>query len=173
MRPTQPRRVSDYAKRAALFPFESRPVRAFRANLPALDLFPAALWAQITNRRIRKVSTNHLSGCDPMGYRPLQEAVADYVGASRGVRCVPEQVAIVSGVQEALDLAARIFLNPGDRVCMENPGYVGAAFVFQAVGAKLSFVGLDDEGMQLDGPALRGARWYTLHQATSFRWASV
>ncbi len=158
VRPTQPRRVSDYAKRATLFPFESRPVRAFRANLPALDLFPTALWAQITNRRIRKVSTNHLSGCDPMGYRPLREAVADYVGASRGVRCVPEQVAIVSGVQEALDLAARIFLNPGDRVCMENPGYVGAAFVFQAVGAKLSFVGLDDEGMQLDGPALRGAR---------------
>jgi GntR family transcriptional regulator / MocR family aminotransferase len=153
-----PRRVSDYAKRASLFPFESRPVRAFRANLPALDLFPAALWAQITNRRVRKVSTNLLSGCDPMGYRPLRVAVADYLGTSRGVRCVPGQIAIVSGVQEALDLAARLLLNPGDRVCMENPGYVGAGLVFQALGAKLSFMSLDNEGMELHTPALRGAR---------------
>jgi GntR family transcriptional regulator/MocR family aminotransferase len=149
------RRVSDFAKRASLFPFESRPVRAFRANLPALDLFPADLWAQITNRRMRKVSTNLLSGCDPMGYHPLRVAVADYLGTSRGVRCVPGQIGIVSGVQEALDLAARLLLNPGDRVCMENPGYVGAGFVFQALGAKLSFMSLDNEGMELHTPALR------------------
>jgi GntR family transcriptional regulator/MocR family aminotransferase len=158
VKPRPRRRVSEYAKRIRLFGFESRPVRAFRANLPALDLFPTELWAQITNRRMRKVSTNLLSGCDPMGYRPLREAVADYLGASRGVRCVAQQIAIVSGVQEALDLAARLFLNPGDRVCMENPGYVGAGFVFQALGAKLSFISLDDEGMQLKAPALRGAR---------------
>jgi GntR family transcriptional regulator / MocR family aminotransferase len=158
IKPGPRRRVSEYAKRIRLFSFESRPVRAFRANLPALDLFPTTLWAQITNRRLRKVSTNLLSGCDPMGYRPLREAVASYLGTSRGVHCVPEQIAIVSGVQEALDLAARLLLNPGDRVCMENPGYVGAGFVFQAMGAKLSFMSLDDEGIELHAPAIRGAR---------------
>ena len=67
-----------------------------------------------------------LLGCDLLGYRPLREAIADYLRTSRGVRCSFEQVAIVSGVQEALDLVARLFLNPGDRLCMENPGYVGA-----------------------------------------------
>lgn len=79
-------------------------------------------------------------GCDPLGYLPLRQALAEYLIASRGVKCGPEQVAIVSGVQEALDLVARLFLNPGDRVCMETPGYSGAALVFQAFGAKISGV---------------------------------
>jgi GntR family transcriptional regulator/MocR family aminotransferase len=71
---------------------------------------------------------------------------------------VPEQVAIVSGVQEALDLVARLFLNPGDRVCMEDPGYPGAAIVFEAVGAKISAARVDEEGMEMRDASLRGAR---------------
>lgn len=165
----QLRRVSDYGRRVNPFPvFEIRPSRAFRANLPALDLFPTTLWAQITARRLRRVSTNLLLGCGPMGYRPLRDAVADYLGTSRGVKCVPEQVAIVSGVQEALDLVARLFLNPGDRVCMENPGYIGAAIVFEAVGAKISAACLDDEGMELREPSLRGARLVYVTPAHQF-----
>jgi GntR family transcriptional regulator/MocR family aminotransferase len=97
-------------------------------------------------------------GCDPLGYRPLREAVADYVITSRGVRCVPEQIAIVSGVQEALDLSARLFLNPGDRVCMEDRGYIGAAMVFESAGAKISAMAVDHEGMELRALGLRGAR---------------
>jgi GntR family transcriptional regulator / MocR family aminotransferase len=155
----KPRRVSDFSRRVNYFPgFAIRRTRAFRANLPALDLFPASLWAQVAARRLRRMSTNLLLGCDPIGYRPLREVVADYLIASRGVKCVPEQVVIVSGVQEALDLAARIVLNPGDRVCMENPGYIGAAMVFEAVGAKISMVGFDDEGIKLQGRSLRGSR---------------
>ncbi|HMJ22585.1 MAG TPA: PLP-dependent aminotransferase family protein, partial [Terriglobales bacterium] len=114
--------------------------------------------AQVAARRLRRVSRNLLLGCDPLGYLPLRRAVADYLSTSRGVRCDPEQVAIVSGVQEALDLAARIFLNPGDRVCMENPGYVGAASAFDAVGARVSAAPLDGEGMELREASLRGAR---------------
>jgi hypothetical protein len=88
----------------------------------------------------------------------LRQAVATYLSTSRGVKCVPEQVAIVSGVQEALDLVARLFLNPGDRVCVENPGYPGAATVFKAVGAKISAIGVDDEGMQLREASLEGVQ---------------
>jgi hypothetical protein len=65
-------------------------------------------------------------------------------------------VAIVSGVQEALDLVARLYLN--DRVCMENPGYVGAAIVFEAVGAKISAARLDDDSIELQEERLRGSR---------------
>ncbi len=165
----QRRSVSDYGKRVTLFSgLETRPTRAFRTDLPALNLFPTELWAQITARRLRRVSTNLLLGCDSLGYRPLREAVADYLSTSRGVKCVPEQVAIVSGVQEALDLVARLFLNPSDRVCMENPGYPGATIAFEAVGAKISAARVDDEGMQLRDASLRGARLIYVTPAHQF-----
>jgi GntR family transcriptional regulator/MocR family aminotransferase len=93
-----------------------------------------------------------------MGYRPLREAVASYLTTSRGVHCVPEQVAIVSGVQESLDLVARVLLNPGDRVCMEDPGYPGAAAAFKAAAAKVSLAPTDDDGMTLHRQALSGTR---------------
>ena len=153
------RRLSDYARRVKLFPnFEIRPSRAFRANMPALDLFPTTLWAQVAARRLRRVSANLLLGCGPMGYPPLRDAVASYLSTSRGVKCVADQVMIVSGVQEALDLAARLLLNPGDRVCMENPGYPGAAIAFKAAGAKVSAISVDDEGMRMHHQRMRGAR---------------
>ncbi|MGA7221609.1 MAG: PLP-dependent aminotransferase family protein [Candidatus Acidiferrales bacterium] len=155
----QRRRMADYGRRVDLFTgFQIRRSRAFRANLPALDLFPTYLWAPLTARRWRRATANLLLGCDPLGFRPLREAVADYLSASRGVKCVAEQVAIVSGVQEALDLVARLFLNPGDRVCMEDPGYPGAAIAFEAVGAKISAARVDDEGMELRDSVLRRAR---------------
>jgi GntR family transcriptional regulator/MocR family aminotransferase len=153
------RSVSDYGKRVVLFPsYEIRPSRAFRANVPALDLFPTTLWAQLTARRLRRASRLLLLGCDPMGYGPLRDAVANYLSTSRGVKCGPEQIAIVSGVQEALDLTARLLLNPGDGVCMENPGFIGARMAFEAFGAKVRAVDLDDEGMKLRGQNLRDAR---------------
>ncbi|MGB6688564.1 MAG: PLP-dependent aminotransferase family protein [Terracidiphilus sp.] len=155
----QRRAISEFASRATPFPnFENRPSRAFRANLPALDLFPTSLWAQVASRRLRRVSTNLLLGCGAMGYLPLRKAIAGYLTTSRGVKCSAEQVAIVSGVQEALDLTARIFLNPGDRACMENPGYIGAAFVFRAAGARVVPIGVDEEGMLIRAASLRGAR---------------
>jgi GntR family transcriptional regulator / MocR family aminotransferase len=164
-----PRRLSAYGRRVRPFP-EPRivPVRAFRTDLPALDLFPTTLWAQVASRRLRRASANLLLGCGPMGYPPLQEAVAGYLTASRGARCIPGQVAIVSGVQEALDLAARLLLDPGDRVAIEDPGYLGADLVFAALGATIVPVGLDDEGMTVGESALAGARLVYVTPAHQF-----
>ncbi len=168
--PRRPRRrLSDQGRRVTAFSvLENRPSRAFRPNLPALDLFPTTLWAQVAARRLRRASANSLLGCAPMGYGPLQEAVSAYLSTSRGVKCVPEQVAIVSGVQEALDLVARLFLGPGDRVCMEDPGYTGAALVFEAVGARISTAPVDDEGIRLSESSLRGARLVYVTPAHQF-----
>jgi GntR family transcriptional regulator/MocR family aminotransferase len=167
--PSPRRRFSRQARRLTSFsPLESRPSRAFRPNLPALDLFPTALWAQITTRRWRRASTGLLLGCGPTGYRPLQEAVAGYLNASRGVRCRPEQVTIVSGVQEALDLVARLFLDPGDRVAVEEPGYPGAALIFEALGARVAAVPVDDEGLMASPRALQGARLVYVTPAHQF-----
>jgi GntR family transcriptional regulator / MocR family aminotransferase len=121
VRHKQHRKLSDYARRVKLFPnFEIRPSRAFRTNMPALDLFPTTLWAQVAARRLRRISASLLLGCGPMGYPPLRDAVASYLSTSRGVKCVADQVVIVSGVQEAIDIAVRLFVNPGDRVYMEH-----------------------------------------------------
>jgi GntR family transcriptional regulator/MocR family aminotransferase len=125
-------------------------MRAFRANQPALNLFPTALWAQIAARRLRRVSTGMLSGGEALGYRPLREAVTHYLNTSRGVKCSAEQVLILSGAQEALDRTARVLVNPGEPVWMEEPGYPGAALVFQALGAKVRPVPVDDEGLNFE-----------------------
>jgi GntR family transcriptional regulator/MocR family aminotransferase len=151
--------LSDFARRTALFPgFASGPTRAFRTHLPALDLFPTTLWAQLAGRRLRRATTSLLIGSEPLGYPPLQRAVADYLVASRGVKCVPEQVTIVSGTQEALDLAAHLFLNPGDRVCVENPGYSGATRAFRALGAKVVSIEVDEEGATIPPAQLGDVR---------------
>lgn len=152
-----PRHLSDYARRLTPFPaLEPRCTRAFRVNVPAIDLFPVALWAQVTARRLRRASTKLLLGCDTVGYPPLREAVAHYLTSSRGVRCTAGQVVIVSGAQESFDLVARLFLNPADRVCMEEPGYFGARVSFETVGAKVVPVPVDTEGMLV--PSVRTAR---------------
>lgn len=123
--------------------------RAFRAGQPALDAFPADLWAQVATRRLRRVSTNLLAGGEALGYRPLRDAVAEYLSTSRGVNCSAEQVLIISGVQEALDRAAHLLLDPGDTVWMEEPGYPRAASSFSAVGARICPVPVDAEGLDL------------------------
>ena len=143
--------LSSYARR--LQPFRSRrahPVRAFRPNQAALDLFPTTLWAQVAARRLRRVSTKLLAGGETLGYRPLREAVAEYLNTSRGVKCSADQVLIVSGAQEGLDRTARLLLNPGDPAWMEEPGYPGAAAVLRAIGAKLCGVPVDAEGLDLE-----------------------
>jgi GntR family transcriptional regulator / MocR family aminotransferase len=135
---------------------ESRSVRAFRASQPALDAFPMNLWAKVAARRLRRVSTHLLAGGDALGYRPLREAVADYLNTSRGVKCSADQVLIISGVRQALDRTAHLLLNPGDPVWMEEPGYPAAAAAFWAVGAKIVPVPVDSEGLNLDAALRRG-----------------
>ena len=143
--------LSAYALR--LQPFRGspmRPIRAFRPNQPALDLFPTDLWAQVAARRLRRVSANLLAGGDALGYRPLREAVAAYLNSSRGVKCSAEQLLILSGAQEALDRTARILVNAGEPVWMEEPGYPGADVVFRAVGARIRRVPVDREGIDFE-----------------------
>jgi GntR family transcriptional regulator / MocR family aminotransferase len=86
---------------------------------------------------------------DGRGYRPLCEAVADYLASSRGVKCSPDRIAIVSGVQQGLDLLARLLLRPGDPVWMEDPGYFGATIAFRNAGAKIVPVPVDLRGISV------------------------
>ena len=153
------RTFSAYARRLTLLPnLQVRPSRAFRPNVPALELFPMDVWTQTTTRCLRYGTGDLLLGCDAMGYRPLRTALADYLNSSRGVKCTADQIAIVFGVQDALDIVSRLFLDPGDRVCMEDPGYDGARVAFSSVGVKIATAGIDDEGMRVPSPSNREAR---------------
>ena len=151
--------LSAYARRLEPWPrAESRPARAFRAHQPALDAFPVGLWAQVAARRLRRVSVHLLAGGEALGYRPLREAVAEYLNTSRGVKCSADQVLIISGVQQALDRTAHLLLDAGDPVWMEEPGYPGAALAFRAVGAKIFPVPVDVEGFNLEAGQRRWPR---------------
>ena len=83
----------------------------------------------------------------PAGYLPLREAIASYLATARGVRCTAEQVIIVAGSQQGLDLAARVLLDPGEQVWMEDPGYPGARGALLGAGARLVPVPIDAEGL--------------------------
>src|SRR5256885_4679228 len=143
-------RWSAYARRLKLFTAGALGrTRAFRANQAALDAFPVSLWAQVAARRLRPAPAQLLAGGDALGYRPLRHAGAEDLNTSRGVKCSADQVLIISGVQEALERAAHLLLNPDDAVWMEEPGYPGAAIVFRAVGAIIRRVPVDSEGLDL------------------------
>ena len=86
---------------------------------------------------------------DPRGWPLLREQIARSLVA-RGIRCSAEDVAIVNGAQQALDLAGRVLLDPGETVVMEQPGYFGAALAFAAAEAHRVGVGVDREGLRTD-----------------------
>ncbi len=122
---------------------------AFRPGLPALDAFPMGLWAKLFARRARHLPSAALAYGAPAGYAPLREAIAGYLGPTRGVRCTADQVIVVTGSQQALDLAARVLLDPGDAVWVEDPGYRGARGAMGAAGAVLVPVPVDDDGLDV------------------------
>ena len=124
-----------------------RPPRAFRIAVPAVDMFPVDTWGRLLARRWRRTPARSLAYGEPFGYRPLREAVAAYLGSARGVRCTPDQVMIVSGSQEALDLACRVTLDPGDSAWIEDPGYFGARGALASAGANVVPVPVDHDGM--------------------------
>ncbi len=121
--------------------------RAFQPGLPALDEFPFRIWAGLLARHWRNPSPDLLRPGDPAGYRPLREAVAAYLGAARGVRCAPGQIVITAGSQQALDLAARVLLDPGDTAWVEDPGYQGVKGALLSSSIRLVGVPVDGEGL--------------------------
>lgn len=122
----------------------------FALGMPAIDAFPSALWARITTRRWRSGAV-FLGHAATSGDESLRNAIADYVTSARGVRCTSDQILIVSGAQQALDLAARVLVEPGDTVWMEDPGYPGARAALVGAGARVIPVPVDEEGMSVEG----------------------
>jgi GntR family transcriptional regulator/MocR family aminotransferase len=135
------------------------PHAPFELGVPAADAFPRRLWGQLAGRRWRRGDVD-LGELDPAGERSLRAAIASYLAAARGVRCTADQVLVVNGAQQGLHLIAQLMLDPGDDIWIEEPGYVGARVAFQAAGAHLVPVPVNDDGLDVEtGMRLaRGAR---------------
>lgn len=132
----------------------SRPNRfLFQPGLPDVKHFPFATWRRLLAQRLRPSGDDIFGYHNFTGYAPLRAAIAHYLEASRGVHCTAEQVIVTTGAQGALDLLARLFLDPGDPVLMEEPGYTGAQGAFLAAGARLVPLHVSEAGWQLEDVA--------------------
>jgi GntR family transcriptional regulator/MocR family aminotransferase len=123
--------------------------RAFSMGLPEVREFPREFWARALSRHARRASPETMLGNDPAGFESLREAVAEYLRSTRAVRCTADQVIIATGSQQALDLLARVLLEPGDEVCLEDPCYPGIQRLFAAVDARMVPVPVDAEGIDV------------------------
>lgn len=143
------RRVSRWA---GLFPqFKKVPWRnglgAFAVHQPAIDQFPFQVWSKLVARNSRSPRAHAFHHVDPLGLKPFREAICTYLSTSRAVRCDPDQIMIVSGSQQALDITTRVLLNPGDRVWIEEPCYGLLHSVLAGAACRIAPIPVDDEGM--------------------------
>jgi len=163
-----PTRLSTYPSRVATqahdvgFTWEPRrPSLAFdfRYGRPSFADFPHATWCRILARRARHSTIRDLDYGPPEGALALREVLADYLHRARAVNCTSEQILIVNGSQQAVDLTARVLINVGDRVALEEPNYRAADAVFRAAGATIDTIDVDVNGMRVDELASRRRRY--------------
>src|SRR5262245_6632832 len=130
----------------------------FRYGRPAVDEFPREIWRRLIAAHARRASSDALGYGSPAGHGPLRAALSEYLGRARGVVSDPERIVVVNGTQQALDLVARVLLDPGDGAAVEEPHYPGATVPFEALGARLLRVPVDRDGLdptRLPSAALR------------------
>jgi GntR family transcriptional regulator/MocR family aminotransferase len=120
----------------------------FSFGRPSIDDLPMRQWMSLYNERVRRAEFSELD-CPSRaaGYLPLRQAIAGYLSRARAVPCQAEQIVIVNGSQQAIDLVTRVLVDRGDAVAMEEPGYIGATKALQAQGAQLIGVPVDGAGL--------------------------
>jgi GntR family transcriptional regulator / MocR family aminotransferase len=158
--PTGPRFTSGrsgprpFARRCAILPpFKGRPWQsswgAFVVGQVAFNRFPLQIWSNLVARRCRNMDAKSFHYPDQIGSAALRETVANYLRTARSLRCEAEQIMIVSGSQQALELSARVLLDAGNQVWVEEPGYRLARDVFALAGGHSVAVPVDLEGLDV------------------------
>lgn len=109
--------------------------------------FPQNVWRRLTNWRMRSQKFNLTYLGTPKGLRELRETLAGYLGATRSIACSPDQILIVTGIQQALNVAAHLFVRSDTTVAMEAPGCSVTAMLFRAYGAKILPIPIDRNGI--------------------------
>jgi len=143
------------ARRTSLFPrLEAKPwlrgPGAFRVGQVAFDQFPLKVWSNLVARHCRQMDAVSMRYRNQMGSEAFRQTIARYLRTARSLHCDESQIMIVNGSQQALEITARVLLNPGDRVWMEEPSYNLARSVFALAGCRLVLVPVDDEGLSVE-----------------------
>ena len=129
----------------------ARPTFDLFVGRPDSRRFPARFWRRSTARHLSHPQRNLTEYGDPRGLPRLRQAIAEHLGATRGIWASPDQVLITSGIQGALNVIARMLLSGPDPspVAIENPCYQGAAFLFASYGAPLVPIDVDEQGIEV------------------------
>ena len=122
----------------------------FRPGIPDLKQFPISAWRRILARQSRQLSPSSAYYGDAAGDALLREAIAHHFSQSRALRCTGDDIIIVNGSQQALDIIARLLIELNDIVVVENPAYPAALATFRAAGARILAVPVDNEGLCTD-----------------------
>jgi 2-aminoadipate transaminase len=142
-------RMPPSAVREILKVAEQPEVLSFAGGLPAPELFPIEAIAEAHAAVLARDGRAALQYSTTEGFGPLREWVAARL-ARRGIRVGADQVLITNGSQQGIDLAARVLLDPGDAVAVENPSYLAALQTFSGCEATFVTVASDDDGMDVD-----------------------
>jgi 2-aminoadipate transaminase len=142
-------RMQSSAVRELLKLTEHPEMISFAGGLPAPEVFPVNQFQEACQSILGQHGQQALQYSTTEGYRPLREMIARHT-ARYGIHVEPENILITSGSQQALDLIGKIFINPGDRLLVEKPTYVGALQAWSAYQAEYITIALDDEGLQTD-----------------------
>jgi GntR family transcriptional regulator / MocR family aminotransferase len=141
-------RAAGAAAKANFLGKRSPPARYdFAYGRSDVEVFPFEMWRRMLLRHARKASVRALDYGPTGGSIALREAISVHLRRSRAVLCDPSQVIVVSGSQQALDLVARVLIEPGDRIAIEDPCYQGTREVLRASGARLLAVPVDRDGL--------------------------
>lgn len=119
----------------------------FKPGVPDLNEFPFRIWTKLISNSVKDISKSDFGYSNSAGYKPLRNAIANYARASRGVKCENNQVIIINGSQQGIDLVCKVLLNPNDNIGFEEPGYTGARDAFSAAGIKIIPMPMDEEGI--------------------------
>ena len=133
-----------------LLKFTMQPdVISFAGGLPAPELFPLEEFEAASCRLLHEHGASALQYGPTEGYAPLRQFICERMNR-QGIKVEPGNVLITSGSQQALDLIGKILINPGDRVLVEEPTYLGALQAWNAYQAEYVGVPMDDHGMRTE-----------------------
>ncbi len=132
--------------RALLKLVQRSEIISFAGGTPDSALFPLETFAELSRKVVLEQGRMALQYGETQGWKPLREQVAAYLSA-KGIAADPEGIIITGGSQQAIDLLARVLLDEGDLVAMEDPGYLGALYAFRAHGAGITPLPMDSDGL--------------------------
>ena len=124
--------------------------RPFNTGRTLIDARTAETWRSLTHRAVRRLGPDDLGYADPAGLIELRTNICEYLRAARAVRCEPDQIVITAGTQQALDIAIRVLLAPGDEVWVEDPGYPLTHAQLLLAEVRPHAIPVDAEGLIVD-----------------------